>query len=118
MICDFAQYYHIYDYKAEAPSYVALLFFGLGENSRCWRALNGVKVPLDLQLQAMAVDCLSLLVWQNSADGQKGRNRPKLITPMLLGKGKEKQEDLETFASGKEFEKERERRLNYGNRIG
>ena len=113
-----AQYYHIYDYRAVAPCLVSLLFFGLGESSRSWRALNGVKVPIELQLQAMMVDCLSLLVWQNSADGQKGRNRPNLITPMLTGKGKEKDNNIQTFATGKEFEEERERRLNYGNRIG
>lgn len=90
---------------------MALLFLGLGENSRTWRKLNKVRVPISIQLQAMMVDCLSLLVWQNSADGQKGKNRPKLITPTLIGKGEKENGNIQTFNTPEDFQRERERRL-------
>ena len=61
---------------------------------------------------AMAVDALNLLVWFQSVDGQKNRNRPKSIVEILQESKITKNEDILSFSSAEEFERERERRLN------
>ena len=61
---------------------------------------------------AMAVDALNLLVWFQSVDGQKNRNRPESIVEILQEQKITKNEDILSFSSAEEFERERERRLN------
>ena len=108
LICDLAETYQIYDYKAMPPIRVAIFAAGLRENSRIKMKMSKQKVPLETTLIAGISDSLNTLVWMNSADGQKGRNRPTLITS-LLSEQKEKSENV-TFASGEDFE-------NYRNRL-
>lgn len=113
LICDFAEYYHIYDYKALPLDYAAVLFFGLRANSRCKIVLSGDNYGLDTHMSALMVDALNTLVWFQSRDGQKGLNRPKSLVELLKGdveKSHNKEKFL-SFSSAEEFEKERERRL-------
>lgn len=101
MICDFAETYHIYDYKALPVSYAAALACGLGQDSRIKMAISGTKIPTDVALQAGIIDRLSLMLWMQTEDGAKGRNRPKSLLDELT---REKQENQVTaFASGDEF---------------
>lgn len=102
LICDLAETYQIYDYKAIPPLRVAIFAAGLRENSRIKMKMSKQKVPLEITLIAGISDSLNTLVWMNSADGQKGRNRPTLITS-LLSEQKEKSEAV-TFSSGEDFE--------------
>lgn len=58
--------------------YVASLAAQLPAESRCMRALNpSLEWTLDQYLLAAIEYDLRVLAWQNSADGQKGRNAPK-----------------------------------------
>ena len=101
LICDFAETYHIYDYKALPVSYAAALACGLGPDSRIKMAISGTKIPTDVALQAGIIDRLSLMLWMQTEDGAKGRNRPKSLLDELT---REKQENQVTaFASGDEF---------------
>lgn len=101
LVCDFAETYHIYDYKALPVSYAAALACGLGPDSRIKMAISGAKVPTDVALQAAIIDRLSLLLWMQTEDGAKGRNRPKSLLDELTS---EKPENpVSAFASGDEF---------------
>ena len=108
LICDLAETYQIYDYKTMPPIRVAIFASGLRDNSRIKLKMSKQRVTLDTSLLAGISDSLNTLVWMNSADGQKGRNRPTLITS-LLSEQKEKSENV-TFANGEDFE-------NYRNRL-
>lgn len=111
LICDFAEFYHVYDYKALPLPYAAVLFFGLRANSRCKIILSGDDFSLDTNLSVLMVDALNLLVWMQSRDGQKGVNRPQRLSELLMKKEKVTNNNILSFSSAEEFEKERERRI-------
>lgn len=96
------------DYKALPVHLTAALFAGLKADSRIKMRLSGTTVPLDLVLSAAAVDRLSLLVWAQSKDAEKGRNRPESLVSELLGEGK-RGGDICAFSSGDEFEAARKK---------
>ena len=96
------------DYKALPVHLTAALFAGLKADSRIKMRLSGMKVPLDLVLSAAAVDRLSLLVWAQSKDAEKGRKRPESLVSELLGEGK-RGGDICAFSSGVEFEAARKK---------
>lgn len=96
------------DYKALPVHLTAALFAGLKADSRIKMRLSGMTVPLDLVLSAAAVDRLSLLVWAQSKDAEKGRNRPDSLISELLGEGK-RGGDICAFSSGEEFDAARKK---------
>lgn len=103
LICDLAETYGIYDYRALPASRLATLAVGLREDSRIKMRLMGAKASkTDLLLAAM-VDRLSMLLWMNSEDGKNGTNRPPSILSVILGT---EQEDkaVEAFESDQDFE--------------
>jgi len=108
LICDLAETYQIYDYRVMPPLRVAIFAAGLREDSRIKLKMSGQKVSMETSLLAGISDSLNMLVWMNSSDGQKGRNKPMLITS-LLSERPEKS-DAVTFASGEDFE-------NYRNKL-
>lgn len=67
-------------------------------------AETGSKMTAEQTLLAAAVDRLSLLVWQNTKDGQKNQNRPTSILSEILNKDEKPQ----TFASPEAFEAARQ----------
>ncbi len=73
-------------------------------------ALSGQKVPLNTFLLAAAVDALSIMVWQKTNDGQKGKNKPKSIVDSLTRDKRES--EIVAFDTGEEFEKVRRELLN------
>lgn len=105
LICDLAETYNIYDYKQLPPTRVAVFAFGLKDTSRIKMKLSGQKVPLETLLLAGIVDRLSFLVWAKTADGQKGINRPTMVTDTLLNK--EADTDVIVFSTSKDFEETR-----------
>ena len=107
LVCDLAETYQIYDYKQLPPTKVAVFSLGLRENSRIKMKLSGQTVPFDIMLLAAIADRLSTLVWFQTKDGQKGRNRPQMLTNLLTNTKQEN--DVEAFHSGEEFEKARKR---------
>jgi hypothetical protein len=103
LICDLAETYGIYDYRALPASRLATLAVGLREDSRIKMRLMGAKASkTDLLLAAM-VDRLSMLLWMKSEDGKNGTNRPPSILSVILGT---EQEDkaVEAFESDQDFE--------------
>lgn len=113
LICDFAETYHIYDYQGLPVQYAAVLACGLGPNSRIKMAISKGKAPTEVILLAAILDRLSLLVWLNTRDAQKGRNRPKPLVESLLG-GKQSDSEVTAFECGAAFEHERERLMKVG----
>ena len=102
LICDLAETYSIFDYKSFSPIKISILANGLSINSRIKMRLNNQNVRMDELLLAGILDRLSLLVWFKTKDGQKGTNRPFLITELLTKD--DKNNALINFNNGKDFE--------------
>lgn len=108
LICDLAETYHILDYKSVPVKTLAALTAGLNEDARSKRKAAGGKAPLRILLPAAILDQLSMLVWMQSKDGQRGINRPKsLVKAMTTGET----EQVKSFRTADEFQAERERIL-------
>ena len=90
LICDLAETYHIYDYKSLPLTKVATFSVGLRDDSRIKLKMNNMRCSLKEMLLATIADKLSMLVWMNSEDGQKGNNRPISILATLFGDKEEK----------------------------
>lgn len=104
LICDFAEYYHIYDYKGFLPLLVGTLLFGLRDDSRVKMKLTGQTVCLGTILQARILDELQYIAWTKTKSAQHGRNFPESVTKKLLEpKEKQKKSDIMTFNSPEEF---------------
>lgn len=99
MICDFAEFYHITDLKALPVSTLAALSFGLPAESRTMRRLSGSKLTVQETLLAIIADRLGILIWQQTKDGQKGKNQPASI---LSGLTKEEEKPM-TYKDGAAF---------------
>lgn len=85
VICDFAETYHVLDWRALPVRLAATLAAGLPETSRIRLKMAGAKASMPMLLQAAMVDRLSLLVWMQTKDGQKNRHRPKSVAEILTG---------------------------------
>ena len=109
LICDFAEFYHIYDISKFPVDYVATLALGLRDNSRIKTKLSGLKVDVQTMLLAHIADNTATNVYLKTKDAAKGINRPKSLLKAIL-QGEEKKEYRE-FKSGEEFMEEW-RRLN------
>lgn len=93
LICDLAETYRIYDLNAVPLELLSVFACGLREDSRIRMKINGADFSLDTIFLAGALDRLSLLLWMNSQDGQKNRNRPESLTEKLLNTGTEEKKD-------------------------
>ena len=109
VICDLAETYHIYDYRSLPLNMVATFCYGLGQNSRIKRKLSNMEYTTTELLLMNISDYLSILVWQNTADGQKGINKPKLLTEQL-----HKKDNAKAFSSVEEFELTRQALIRRG----
>ena len=83
--CDFAETYHILDFRALPARQAAVLACGLRPSSRIMQKLSGIPCDLNTVLLALIADAARVLVWQNTEDGVKGRNQPRSILAMLRG---------------------------------
>ena len=75
---------------------MAILVYGLRENSRLKMKILNSKMETKNYL-----DRLTLLVYANTKDAQKGRNKPK----MLLDTIEKSKDNVSSFTSGEDFEK-------------
>lgn len=103
LICDFAETYHVTDYRALPPKTAAALCAGLPRGSRLIRRASGSKLTLTENLLARIVDGINALIWQRSKDGAKGRNYPASILEALTKENNDTQ-PVKTFRTGAEFE--------------
>lgn len=72
--------------------------------------MAGVNTSAELSVLALIYDKLSLLLWAQSKDGQKNRNRPKSLYEMLNPKRRE--QDLMSFETGDDFDRARQAIIN------
>lgn len=105
MIADFAETYKIYNYRQLPATYVAILAKELNPNSRIKRRLAGLEVSDDYLLQTLIFDRLNLLLWIQTEDGSKGKDRPVSLYEKLTAQANRGQE--EGFDSSEDFEKKR-----------
>lgn len=78
---------------------LAALSCGLPPDSRTMRRISGQKLTTAETLIAAAVDELAMLVWMNSEDGRRNRNRPKGILSEL----KQEKDKPMAFTDGAAF---------------
>lgn len=109
--CDMAETYGIIDLDRIPVRKLATLSAGLRSDSRIISKMNGSKVAFrDLMIASM-YDKMAWLCWSKTTDGQKNLNRPTSLVEKLLDK-KEKNDDIVSFASGKDFEEARQEILS------
>lgn len=109
LVCDMAETYGLYDLWSLPVDTVATLACGLRDDSRIKLKLSGLATDTKTILLASAVDRLSILVWAQTEDGQKNRNRPESIVEAITGQ--EQAKPVEGFDSVEEFEAARKRIL-------
>lgn len=100
LTCDFAETYHIYDWRALDIDYAATLAAGLRQSSRSFMKLTNVKATLSDSLEARIVDELQAIRY--SLPGKK-RKRPEWISDKIIHGEKESEDQYESFASPDEF---------------
>ena len=106
LVCDLAETYQIYDYKQLPLNQVAVFAYGLRDNSRIKQIMSDQIVSLEITLLANIVDRLSISLWLQTKDGQKGVNRPTSIAELLKKNHKEESDERDylVFDSGEDFE--------------
>ncbi len=109
LICDFAEFYRIYNMYDYPVEYIATLANGLRDNSRIRHKERGLKVDLSLLLLAHICDNTAINVYAKTKDAKAGRNKPASFVEALTADPKEKPRE---FYSGNDFDKEWERLKN------
>lgn len=105
LICDLAETYQIFEYRALPVKLLATLAVGLRPNSRIKQSLSGVGVSAEEMLLAGIADRIGHLNWMMSEDGQKGTNKPQSILDILMGKQpSEGNKTVMTFSTAEEYE--------------
>ena len=99
--CDFAQVYHILDFRRLPLRSAAVFAQGLPEDSRIMRRLSGARVDLRTALLARILDGVMVLAWQQTKDGHDGRNPPRSVFDILMGLGDS--EKPRAYASAADF---------------
>lgn len=87
LICDLAETYHIYDYRALPVTTLAALACGLRADSRIKLKLSGIAEVSNEVLLIQIFDILQLMRYQWFAS--KKDAPPKLLSEMLIGKAPE-----------------------------
>lgn len=103
LICDFAQYYGVLNYRTLPVPLAAALAAGLDEDSRSCRKQSETTSPVNTMLLAGIFDRLSTIGWLQTKDGQNGRNHPKSILSILTGNSQEETE-FSGFDTPEEYE--------------
>lgn len=114
LICDFAETYHVYDWRALPIRTAATLACGLRDNSRIKMLISGTRYKTDTMLLAGIADRLSILAWQRTKDGQRGRNKPRMLIDEMT---KKKQRENISYSTPEEYLAAREKiveRINNG----
>lgn len=104
LVCDLAETYHIFDYKAVPVPLLATLVCGLREDSRIQCKMAEMPISMNLFFMSAIYDKVAWLQWAQTKDAEHGRNMPESITAKLLDKEPKRQ--IMTFATGEEFSAE------------
>lgn len=102
--CDFCEFYGIIDRWSLPVRKAAVLADGLSSDSRTKRKIAKIETSVETIILAGILDRLSVLVWQNTSDGQKGKNKPESVLAELVGGKNKKSDDILSFSTAAEFE--------------
>jgi len=109
LICDFAEYYHLYDLHSVDLRTASVLACGLPADSRSIRKITGQKYSLEMIIRMKTLDTLASIEHAYvSVHSKRKVPRPQSIFKLLSGKT---DKDVQAFRSGAEFEIARERLL-------
>lgn len=112
LVCDFAEYYHIYDLDSVKVRLAATLACGLPAESRTIRQLSGQKHSLDTMLLAGILDAFQTMTYLYRKKNFKGKHKkPESVVQRLAGHGKDTENDIRSFRTKDDFERERQRLL-------
>ena len=98
LICDFAQYYHVLDWRALPLRLAATLAAGLPETSRSLRKAAGRTVDFETELLAYAADRLTQVLWWLHNDTSKP---PSVLADL---RGEADTSNVQCYASAEEFD--------------
>lgn len=87
LICDFAEVYHIFNWRALPARTSAALAMGLRPDARIMLRLSNVPIPVNTQLLAIIADAVRIIAWQNTTDGIRGENPPVSVFSALTKTG-------------------------------
>lgn len=105
LICDFAETYHVYNWRALPLKTAATLAAGLGPDSRIIRKISGVTWPFNTLLLAMICDSIRGISWQLvSEKGRRGHKPPQSVLKIILGETADENE-MTGFDSAEDFRK-------------
>lgn len=100
LICDFAETYGVYDYRALPLKTAAALAAGLSIDSRVKRKMSGAKISTETALLALLVDGVNQLIWM-LASNHDSIQRPNSIYEALTGY--RNSGEVAGFDSGEDF---------------
>lgn len=115
LICDFAETYHILDWRGLPLPLAAILAGGLPEHSRSKMKLRGDRATLDQILLARIADLLADYFGAKTVTGEDAPSLVKILTEPPKEPAKPK---FRVFRSGKEFLEELNRHLEGGETNG
>ena len=108
VVCDFAETYHVFDYRALPLQTAATLACGLRDGSRIRAKLAGTTAGMDTLMLVQIWDALENIRWMFSEDGKARKNPPVFLAPKLLV-GERQPAAKGRFRSASEFEQFRAR---------
>ena len=96
LICDFAETYHVLDWRALPVRTAAALAAGLRDDARIWMKLTGQRLSMRDTIAAATLDRLSFLAWAKTKDGMNNRNRPQSVLKILTEEREEQPDGFDT----------------------
>lgn len=109
LLCDFAQYYRIYNLDDIPLSKAAVLACGLPPESRTMRKLTGADYSAEQSILMGILDELRNIEYAYAcAHSKRKPKKPKSIFTLLH---KKEESEIKAFETGRDFEKARERIL-------
>ena len=112
LICDLAQYYHVFDYRSMTVEFVVTLSAGLPEDSRIMRKLSKRNISKSELMLAAIYDDLNAYLYSMTSNAKHGINRPASIVDRWLNIT-DQQENM-AFDSVNSYEKAKHRILGGG----
>lgn len=112
LICDLAQYYHVFDYRFMTVESVATLAAGLPEDSRIMRKLYNQNISKSELMLAAIYDDLNFYLYSMASNAKHGINRPASIVEKWLNITEQKENMA--FDSVNSYEKAKQRILGGG----
>ena len=111
LICDFAQYYHVYDIDAVDVQTAAILACGLPSDSRTIREMSGSKHDPERIYKYALIDAVRSVEWAiiQAHSGKKKVKRPESMLQKYLGLDKDQKQEVQGFDSPEEYEAARAR---------